>query len=208
MGKSSKGTKGYKYFTSLVLMLGNRIECLLGVNFDKKGWQKPVALKPNENMLAGVHQFDLPELYGDTEGGISGQLALYDGNTTQMPDAYYQQYFPLAPAYRHQSYVVLRDFYVGNSPYLKDVMFWPKRTRIRNDGSEQWYKVREDGAVVCEIGATLNGLSQYEYENKIKNLPEINNIWYGTYNEDDLLHEFDRKGLISGYVHDFHSQFG
>ncbi|MDM1764618.1 MULTISPECIES: phage tail protein [unclassified Acinetobacter] len=160
MGKSSKGTKGYKYFTSLVLMLGNRIECLLGVNFDKKGWQKPVVLKDDENMLAGVHQFDLPELYGDTEGGISGQLALYDGNTVQMPDPHYQQYFPLAPAYRHQSYVVLRDFYVGNSPYLKDVMFLPKRTRIRNDGSEQWYRVREDGVVVCEIGSrNFKGIS-------------------------------------------------
>lgn len=141
-------------------MLGNRIECLLGVNFDKKGWQKPVVLKDDENMLAGVHQFDLPELYGDTEGGISGQLALYDGNTVQMPDPHYQQYFPLAPAYRHQSYVVLRDFYVGNSPYLKDVMFLPKRTRIRNDGSEQWYRVRQDGVVVCEIGSrNFKGIS-------------------------------------------------
>lgn len=171
MGKSSKGTKGYKYFTSLVLMLGNRIECLLGVNFDKKGWQKPVVLKDDENMLAGVHQFDLPELYGDTEGGISGQLALYDGNTAQMPDSHYQQYFPLAPAYRHQSYVVLRDFYVGNSPYLKDVMFLPKRTQIRNDGSEQWYRVREDGAVVCEIyGKLLNNNIEIDYFSQVLQL--------------------------------------
>ena len=187
-------------------MLGNRIECLLGVNFDKKGWQHPK--DTGRYMQAGSYIFDLPELYGETEGGVSGVMSFYDGSTTQLPDSYYEDYFPYAPAYRHQSYVVFKDFYVGNSPYLKDVMFLPKRTQIRNDGSEQWYRVREDGAVVCEIGATQNGMYEYEYVSKIKNISEINNIWYGTYNEDDLFHEFNSKGLIAGYVHNFHSQFG
>lgn len=162
MGKSSGGVKGYKYFTSLVLMLGNRIECLLGVNFDKKGWIKPNSLK-SDVIEAGIHKFEYSDLYGENEGGISGEMAFYNGDATQMPNSHYQEYYPLAPAYRHQSYVVLQDFYVGNSPYLKDVMFLPKRTQIRNDGSEQWYRVRDDGAVVCEIA---------EIQSFIKNIQE------------------------------------
>ncbi|WP_111861286.1 phage tail protein [Acinetobacter sp. CFCC 10889] len=151
MGKSSGGVKGYRYYTSLVLMLGNRVEWLLGVNFDKKGWQHPK--DTGRYMQAGNYIFDLPELYGETEGGVSGVMSFYDGNAAQMPNPHYQQYYSLAPAYRHQSYIVFQDFYVGNSPYLKDVMFFPKRTRIKNNGQDQWYKERADGEIVCEIDA-------------------------------------------------------
>ena len=42
---------------------------------------------------------------------------------------------------------------------MKEMLLWPKRTRIRNDGRRQWYEVRDDGAVVCEIkGRTSNGV--------------------------------------------------
>lgn len=43
-------------------------------------------------------------------------------------------------------------FYLGNSGYMKEMLLWVKRTRVRNDGQGQWYEVRGDGAVVCEIG--------------------------------------------------------
>ncbi|QXZ24726.1 phage tail protein [Acinetobacter septicus] len=46
------------------------------------------------------------------------------------------------------------------SGMLKEVLYWPKRTRIKDDGSEQWYKshMDEDGneIIVCEIGARNN----------------------------------------------------
>ncbi|WP_302758395.1 hypothetical protein, partial [Ligilactobacillus salivarius] len=45
------------------------------------------------------------------------------------------------------------SFYHGNSGYMKEMLLWPKRTRIRNDGRRQWYEVRGDGAIVCEIAA-------------------------------------------------------
>lgn len=209
MGKSSKGTKGYKYFTSLVLMLGNRVEWLLGVNFDKKGWQHPK--DTGRYMQAGNYIFDLPELYGETEGGVSGVMSFYDGSTAQLPDPYYEDYFPYAPAYRHQSYVVFKDFYVGNSPYLKDVMFLPKRTQIRNDGSEQWYRVREDGAVVCEIGAIQNSdlpgfiethiqtsffwASRIDYFNDGDEIPFSNNrIIDKTVSKNEIITQFDGSG--------------
>lgn len=57
-------------------------------------------------------------------------------------------------------------FYVGNSGYMKEMLLWVKRTRVRNDGRRQWYEVRGDGAVVCEIGARI-----YPPPEKIMSLP-------------------------------------
>lgn len=192
MGKSSGGVKGYKYFTSLVLMLGNRIECLLGVNFDKKGWQHPK--DTGRYMQAGNYIFDLPELYGETEGGVSGVMSFYDGSTTQLPDPYYANYFPYAPAYRHQSYVVFKDFYVGNSPYLKDVMFLPKRIHVKNDGSMQWYDEK------AEIGFNANDIHESEMI--------VMNCSIHTVLHDDNTHEDNitttltnwKKELVNKYV--------
>jgi len=55
---------------------------------------------------------------------------------------------------------------------MKEMLLWPKRTRIRNDGRRQWYEVRSDGAVVCEIDAVdLNSEVVYPpAENKIVNV--------------------------------------
>lgn len=57
-------------------------------------------------------------------------------------------------------------FYLGNSGYMKEMLLWVKRTRVRNDGRGQWYEVRGDGAVVCEIGARV-----YPRPEKIMSLP-------------------------------------
>ena len=46
-----------------------------------------------------------------------------------------------------------QGFYVGNSGYMKEMLLWVKRTRVRNDGQGQWYEVRGDGDIVCEIGS-------------------------------------------------------
>lgn len=52
-----------------------------------------------------------------------------------------------------------RGFYLGNSGYMKEMLLWVKRTRVRNDGRRQWYEVRGDGAIVCEI-SDLNSSSE------------------------------------------------
>lgn len=155
MGSSSKQVTGYRYFANFLLFIGNPIEKVLGINFDKRGWQTPL-LDEQKNPLS-IGEVKLPNLYGENEGGVKGLIHAKYGTKTQSPVDFYVDYlakndFPPI-AYPYQSYLAFKDFYLGNSGYMKEMLLWPKRTRVRNDGREQWYEVREDGAVVCEIGA-------------------------------------------------------
>lgn len=215
MGKSNDQVIGYKYFTNFLLFIGNPIEKLLGINFDKRGWLTPLVDENGNPLLQGY--INSPTLYGETEGGVAGAVYLKTGTNDQEVVLFYKDYMESkelqASAYPYQSYLAFKDFYVGNSGYMKEMLLWPKRTRIRNDGRRQWYEVREDAAVVCEIGATMNGLSPKEYKDKVDNLPALTNEWFGTDNEDNQFHKFMNGnqpylGLISGVVWNFHSQFG
>jgi len=211
MGGSSSQVVGYRYYAKFAAFIGNRIEKLIGINFDKRGWHTGRRVPMGNNgEMAYLH---LPDLYGENEGGISGTLCVKYGSNMQAPDAAYKKYMEsissFASAYPYQSYISftgsellsrlnslteeqLQDladqyndrivpgqgFYLGNSGYMKEMLLWVKRTRVRNDGSEQWYKTRADGAVVCEIGATItNGVYIDGYVDKPK---EVNNgIEYG-----------------------------
>lgn len=155
MGGSSDQVIGYRYFTNFLLFIGNPIEKLLGINFDKRGWIDPFT-DEDENILdPGV--INSPSLYGETEGGVAGTVHVQYGRDDQEVLLFYKAYMDSkelpASAFPYQSYLAFKDFYVGNSGYMKEMLLWPKRTRIRNDGRRQWYEVRGDGAVVCEIGA-------------------------------------------------------
>ena len=155
MGKSNDQVIGYKYFTNFLLFIGNPIEKLLGINFDKRGWIDPFT-DEDENILdPGV--INSPTLYGETEGGVSGAVYLKTGTNDQAAPVFYQQYMEskglVASGRPFESWLAFQNFYVGNSGYMKEMLLWPKRTRIRNDGRRQWYEVRGDGAIVCEIAA-------------------------------------------------------
>lgn len=154
MGKSSNQVIGYKYFTNFLLFIGNPIEKMLGINFDKRGWLTPLIDEAGNPLAQGV--IDSQALYGETEGGVAGQIHARYGTDNQEVLPFYKEYMESkglqASAYPFQSYLAFPDFYVGNSGYMKEMLLWPKRTRIRNDGRRQWYEVRGDGAVVCEIG--------------------------------------------------------
>lgn len=172
MGGSSSQTIGQRYFAKLTTFIGNPIEKLIGINFDNRGW----IFKPdNDETFLRVES---PNLYGDKEGGVAGFIDIHTGTADQLPNANYSADFPKVSGYPFQSYLVFRglgrgvsaggvvgeiagiiakrhhynkSFYHGNSGYMKEMLLWPKRTRVRNDGRRQWYEVREDGAVVCEI---------------------------------------------------------
>lgn len=180
MGGSSKQVTGYRYFANFLLFIGNPIEKVLGINFDKRGWQTPLIDEQKNALPVGV--VNLPNLYGENEGGVAGKIHARYGTENPDPVDFYSSYLAendLPPlAYPYQSYLAFPDFYLGNSGYMKEMLLWVKRTRIRNDGREQWYKVREDGAAVCEIGATItNGVYINGYVDKPK---EVNNgIEYG-----------------------------
>lgn len=175
MGKSSSQVVGYRYSAKFAAFIGNRIEKFLGINFDNRGWILHDPTKHPPNLLP----VQKPNLYGETEGGVSGNIDIHFGTPDQEPNAEYQKYFPLVSGYPYQSYLVFRGeggpdfsgvggiyeevantlgaggksaFYVGNSGYMKEMLLWVKRTRVRNDGRGQWHEVRGDRAVVCEIG--------------------------------------------------------
>lgn len=156
MGKSSSQVVGYRYYAKFAAFIGNRIEKLIAINFDNRKWltRRPRESEPNLAVYA-------PNLYGENEGGVDGLIDVFIGTPNQQPSEVYQQYFPLVSGYPYQSYLVFhsgsgdKGFYLGNSGYMKEMLLWVKRTRVRNDGREQWYEVRGDGAIVCEIDASI-----------------------------------------------------
>lgn len=164
MGGSSKQVTGYRYFANFLLFIGNPIEKVLGINFDKRGWQTPL-IDEQKNPLT-IGDVNLPNLYGENEGGVAGKIHARYGTANPQPVDFYSNHLAkndLPPlAYPYQSYLAFLDFYLGNSGYMKEMLLWPKRTRIRNDGREQWYEMRSDGAIVCEIRASI-GDADYIY---------------------------------------------
>lgn len=161
MGKSSSQVVGYRYSAKFAAFIGNRIEKFLGINFDNRGWILHDPTKHPPNLLP----VQKPNLYGETEGGVSGNIDIHFGTPNQEPNATYKQYFPLVSGYPYQSYLIFRGypgaaaftpeslakngFYLGNSGYMKEMLLWVKRIHVKNDGGGQWYDEKS------EIGTSL-----------------------------------------------------
>lgn len=196
---------GYRYFTNLLLFIGNPIEKVLGINFDKRGWINPL-VDENGNALEKAvvaKQY----LYGETEGGIGGAIHARYGTNNQDIVTPYKNYMESmglqASAYPFQSYLAFTGlnvpvaseppqnidqsemlpfgannaFYVGNSGYMKEMLLWPKRIHVRNDGRGQWYDTKSEIAKNIEGSGDesiyqsgkeyiLNGLYDGEIKNK------------------------------------------
>lgn len=155
MGGSSKQVTGHKYFATFVGMIGNCIEGIWGWNFDNRGW---IRHPRGELIKAGKFNIDRQDLYGETEGGISGYVDIKDGDPNQTSNDIYAAYLAqndLPPvAYRYLSYLVYEDFYWGNNPYMKEVLIWPKRIHKKFDGGGQWY---DEKAEIPENGSNPGG---------------------------------------------------
>jgi len=160
MGGSSSQTIGQRYFAKLTTFIGNPIEKLIGINFDNRGW----IFKPDNG--EAFLRVESPNLYGDKEGGVAGFIDIHTGTADQLPNATYEKDFPKVSGYPFQSYLVFRglgrgvsaggvvgeiagiiakrhhynkSFYHGNSGYMKEMLLWPQRIHVRNDGRPQWY---------------------------------------------------------------------
>ena len=156
IGSSSQVT-GYRYFTNFLLFIGNPIEKLLGINFDKRGWLTGERASHGDGEMIYI---EAPNLYGETEGGVSGVMNLKYGTNSQTTDETYKAYMESiglqASAYPYQSYISFggggldgivpgsNAFYVGNSGYMKEMLLWPKRIHVRNDGRGQWYDLKSE----------------------------------------------------------------
>lgn len=151
MGKSSSQVVGYRYYAKFAAFIGNRIEKLLAINFDNRKWVVHDPLKHPPNLLPVLEG----NLFGENEGGVSGQIDIHFGYPDQEPNATYKQYFPLVSGYPYQSYLIFRGypgaaaftpeslakngFYLGNSGYMKEMLLWVKRIHVKNNGDVQWY---------------------------------------------------------------------
>ena len=146
MGGSSKQTIGYQYFSFFLLFIGNPIEKMLGINFDKRGWHTPLIDEMGNPLSVGV--IEKATLYGENEGGVAGQIHARYGTDNQEVVSFYKEYMESkglqASAYPFQSYLAFPDFYLGNSGYMKEMLLWPKRIHVRNDGRGQWHDLKAE----------------------------------------------------------------
>lgn len=149
MGGSSSQVVGYRYYAKFAAFIGNRIEKFIGINFDNRGW-----IVKDQDDASSILNIDKPYLYGENEGGVYGDIEIYNGTPDQQPSATYQEYFPLVSGYPYQSYLIFRGsplaarwspaygvdgFYLGNSGYMKEMLLWVKRIHVKNNGDKQWY---------------------------------------------------------------------
>lgn len=170
MGSSSKQTTGYKYFSNFLLFIGNPIEKLLGINFDKRGWINPFVDENGNALSEGI--VNSPNHYGENEGGVAGKVHAKYGAANPAALQFYSAYLAendLPPlAYPFQSYLGFEDFYLGNSGYMKEMLLWPKRIHVRNDDRLQWY---DEKAEIPELSyfdnsvETISGVKIHEKHN-------------------------------------------
>jgi len=181
MGGSSSQTIGQRYFAKLSTFIGNPIEKLIGINFDNRGW----IFKPDND--ESFLRVESPNLYGDKEGGVAGFIDIHTGTADQLPNATYEKDFPKVSGYPFQSYLVFRglgrgvsaggvigeiagiiakrhhynkSFYHGNSGYMKEMLLWPQRIHVRNDGRPQWY---DEKAEINPTTFSSSLTSNYKY---------------------------------------------
>ncbi|WP_151959337.1 phage tail protein [Acinetobacter bereziniae] len=176
MGGSKSQTVGYTYFKGLMAVIGNRIERLLDINPDKKGWILTADQKEILKDGQGTVNINLPSLFGGDkkEGGWVGAIDVYIGDDQQPQNAYLaNQIDEDVSAYPNLSYLVFhaqdsldKGFQlVSMSGMMKEFMLWVKRIHVKNDGSLQWYDPK------AEIGyRKSNSVSKKpDYDLKIKN---------------------------------------
>ena len=162
MGGSSSQVVGYKYYAGLMVAIGNRIERFIGFNADKRGW---IVADKTENQAIKV---DLPDLFGGDgkEGGFVGYIDLHIGSDDQAQNEYLAKHVSAdVSAYPNLSYLVYRGANDGTpftenldkgfqlvsmSGMMKEVLYWVSRINVKNDGTEQWYKLK---APILDIGS-------------------------------------------------------
>ncbi|WP_026444256.1 phage tail protein [Acinetobacter sp. UNC436CL71CviS28] len=207
MGGSSDQVTGYKYVTNFLLFIGNPIEKVLGINFDKRGWLTPLIDEMKNPLTIGT--VEKPTLYGENEGGVVGQIYAKYGTDNQQVVPFYKDYMESkelsASAYPYQSYLAFKDFYVGNSGYMKEMLLWPKRIHVRNDGGAQWYDLKAE--INTELNNPDNGFDEnWKYlHNPVlyKHKSSFDNIWANwtsDYYDNNYHIGFSTSGQSTGVI--------
>lgn len=174
MGGSKSQTVGYTYFKGLMAVIGNRIERLLDINPDKKGWILTADQKEILKDGQATVNINLPSLFGGDkkEGGWVGAIDVYVGDDQQPQNTYLaNQIDEDVSAYPNLSYLVFhgqnsldKGFQlVSMSGMMKEFMLWVKRIHVKNDGSVQWYDIKseipdENGEVSEHVDARYDSI--------------------------------------------------
>jgi len=137
-GKNEKPTIGHKHYlgAQFILCLSS-IDKLLRIDVDKNVLWRGAS-------SGGRIKVDKPDLFDSSipEGGVSGNIDVMLGDQDQPKNDYLVSLFKgVASAFRGVTSVVLRQVYLGNSPYLRSWAFKVQRI-YKIDGGPQWYPER------------------------------------------------------------------
>lgn len=121
MGKSSSQVVGYRYYAKFAAFIGNRIEKLIAINFDSRGWQFGKTVRASQG--TDYMYIKKPGLYGENEGGVSGIVTIKTGEPNQTVACELAgRNGDLASAYPYQSYLTfsadLESLFSGVNPEL------------------------------------------------------------------------------------------
>ena len=121
MGGSSSQVVGYRYYAKFAAFIGNRIEKLIGINFDSRGWQIGKTVRASQG--TDYMYIKKPGLYGENEGGVSGIVTIKTGEPNQtVACELVGRNRDLASAYPYQSYLTfsadLESLFGGINPEL------------------------------------------------------------------------------------------
>lgn len=193
MGSSKKVTVGYKYYLGMHMILCHGpIDAMKWFKVDDRvAWLG--------RSTGGAVNVDADGLFGgeSREGGVSGQVDVEMGRTTQGRNSYLQARLGTEiPAFRGVVGVVLRQCYLGLNPYLKKWAFRAQRIHVRQNGLAQWYDTKS------EIGGdlvALTGFWQYQSQSNSLPVPAIPSAgWSGPSRAP-----FGRIGPSSSFVPDY-----
>lgn len=164
MGSKGGGqVVGYNYFAGLQVAIGNCIEQILNINPDNRGWifttkEEMEQLKNGDTSMVVLKG----TIFGGEkgEGGWSGIIDIHTGRPEYLRQNDYlaAQDSELVSSFPFLSHLVFRGFQPNTSApaldhgfflcamsgMLKDVLYWPKRIHIKDNGSPQWYDVKSE----------------------------------------------------------------
>ncbi|MEG2273129.1 MAG: hypothetical protein RSC05_12745, partial [Acinetobacter sp.] len=177
MGGSSSQVIGYKYYCGLMVAIGNTIEKLVNINPDNRGWILDNSVADEAVLI------NKPDLFGGDkqEGGWVGYIDVHTGKPATLEQNHYlaQHDSEIVSAFPNLSYLVYhgltddKGFHVVSmSGAMKEVLYWVKRVKIKNDGSEQWYNLKSEipnrsqiignGLIFFEDNGVISPVLNYE----------------------------------------------
>jgi hypothetical protein len=134
MSKGDVKTKVKKYYlTAHYAACLAPVDSIMEFRFD----DRKVATGP---FGQGTVSIDKEELYGglDREGGVKGPIRVMLGSKTQGVNSTIENRFPGSPAYRGVCSVLLDNFYIGMTYYLKAFSLVARRIHSTSSGLPAW----------------------------------------------------------------------